>query len=93
LVAEQVGAGTVMPTATDQDQVEVAAVQPHQATEAALQIIDIETFQLTEHRDRDSQAGQAYVLINKVRIYTLPEAVGVLADRVHVHQIMPMTEK
>jgi hypothetical protein len=83
----------VMLTVTDLDQAEVAAVLLHQATAVELQIIDIETFQLTEHRDRDSQVVQEYDLINKVKTYMLPEVAVEQADQVHVHQIMPMTEK
>jgi hypothetical protein len=83
----------VMLTVTDLDQAEVAAEQPHQVTVAELQITDIETSQQPEHLVRDSQAGQAYVLINKVRIYTLPEVAVEQADQVHVHRITAMTEK
>jgi len=93
LAVVQVVVGTAMPTATDQDQAVRVAVQPHRVTVVVLQITDIETFQLTEHRDRDSQVVQEYDLINKVKTYMLPEVAVEQADRVHVHQIMPMTEK
>jgi hypothetical protein len=92
-VVVQAEPGTAMPTATVQYQADQAVVQPHQAMAAALQITDIETFQQLEHRDKDSQAVQAYDSTNKVRIYTLLVVVAELVDQVHVHQIIAMTEK
>jgi energy-coupling factor transporter transmembrane protein EcfT len=92
-VVVQAEPGTAMPTATVQYQADQAVVQPHQAMAAALQITDIETFQQTEHRDKDSQAVRVYDSTNKVRIYTLLAVVAELVDQVHVHQIIAMTEK
>jgi hypothetical protein len=86
-------AGTVMPTVTDHVQAEVVVVLLHQVTAVELQIIDIETSQLTELRDKASLVVQEYDLINKARIYTRPAAVEERADQANVHQIMPMTEK
>jgi hypothetical protein len=93
LAAVLADAGTAMLTVMDLAQADQAAAPLHQVMAAALQIIDIETFQLTEHQDRDSQAVQEYDLINKVKIYMLPEAVVEQVVQVHVHQTIAMTEK
>jgi hypothetical protein len=93
LAEAQAVAGTAMLTVTDQDLAAQEAVQLHQVMAAELQIIDIETSQQTEHRDRDSRVVQEYVLTNRVKTYMLPEVAAEQADREHVHQITVMTEK
>jgi hypothetical protein len=85
--------GTVMPTATDQFLAGQVVEQLRQVTVAELGITDIETSQLTEHQDRDSQVVREYDLINKVKTYTLPEVAVEQADPACVQATMPMTEK